>query len=107
MRIFLVCSVLLAMSLPLSALAADLDKGKAVYDSSCAMCHNAGIAGSPKLDDKAAWKSRLAKGEAVLIENSIKGFKGNSGFMPAKGGKTSLSDDDVTNAVHYIISKVK
>ena len=71
------------------------------------MCHNAGIAGSPKIDDKAAWKPRLAKGEAVLIENSIKGFKGNSGFMPAKGGKTSLSDEEVTNAVHYIISKVK
>ena len=107
MRIFLICSILLAMSLPLSALAADLEKGKAVYDSSCAMCHNAGIAGSPKLDDKAAWESRLAQGEAVLIEHSIKGFKGSKGFMPAKGGRSSLTDEEVTNAVHYILSEVK
>ena len=107
MRIVLTLLTLVLFCMPFTTFAADLEKGKAVYESSCAMCHKAGIAGSPKLDDKVAWKDRLAQGEAVLIEHSIKGFKGSKGFMPAKGGKTSLSDEDVANAVHYMISQVQ
>ena len=89
------------------ALAANLDNGKAVYDKNCAMCHNSGIAGSPKMDDKAAWKDRLAQGEEVLVEHSIKGYRGSKGYMPPKGGKSSLTDAEVTDAVMYMISVVK
>lgn len=81
--------------------------GKATYDTTCAACHTAGVAGAPKLGDKAAWKDRIAKGEAALTGNAIKGFQGKSGFMPPKGGSAALKDDEVKAAVQYMVEKSK
>lgn len=81
--------------------------GKSVYDSSCLACHTTGVAGSPKLGDKEAWAQRIEKGVDKLVENAIKGFKGDTGFMPAKGGNARLSDDEVRQAVEYIVQSLK
>lgn len=83
------------------------DKGEATYTATCATCHTAGIAGAPKLGDKAAWKDRIAKGEATLATHAIKGFQGKAGFMPPKGGNAALKDEDVTAAVKYMMEKSK
>ena len=90
-----------------TANAAGEDKGKAVHDQSCAACHAAGVAGAPKTGDKAAWKDRIAKGNATLYDHAIKGFQGKSGVMPPKGGNMSLADADVKAAVDYMASKAK
>ncbi len=83
------------------------DKGKAIYDASCAACHGAGVAGAPKLGDKADWGPRIAQGNDKLYANSLKGYQGKKGMMPAKGGNASLKDDDVKAAVDYMVSKSK
>lgn len=83
------------------------DKGEATYNATCATCHTAGVAGAPKLGDKAAWKDRIAKGDAAMTANAIKGFQGKSGFMPPKGGNAALSDADVKAAVDYMVKKSK
>jgi cytochrome c5 len=80
--------------------------GKNVYNNACVACHGAGIAGAPKLGDKAVWAPRLAQGTAVLYEHAIKGFQGKAGFMPAKGGSTA-PDADVKAAVDFMIASVK
>lgn len=90
-----------------TANAAGVDKGKSVYDSTCAACHGTGVAGAPKVGDKAAWKARVAQGNAKLYEHAIKGFQGKTGFMPAKGGNTSLPDADVKAAVDHMLSLSK
>lgn len=90
-----------------AANAASADKGKSVYDSSCAACHTAGVAGAPKLGDKAEWAPRIAQGNATLYEHAIKGYQGKKGFMPAKGGNAALPDADVKAAVDYMVSKAK
>ncbi|MES2757999.1 MAG: c-type cytochrome [Pseudomonadota bacterium] len=82
------------------------DTGKNVYNASCVACHGAGIAGAPKLADKAAWAPRIKQGDAVLYEHAIKGFQGKAGMMPPKGGSTA-SDDDVKAAVDYMVSASK
>lgn len=87
-----------------NAAAAD---GKATYDSACAACHAAGVAGAPKLGDKAAWKDRIAQGNDTLYGHAIKGFQGKKGFMPAKGGNAALKDDAVKAAVDFMVSKSK
>jgi cytochrome c5 len=78
--------------------------GKGTYDTACFACHAVGAAGSPKFGDKAAWAPRIAKGLDVLKQHAIEGFKGETGFMPAKGGRADLSDADVHAAVEYMTS---
>ncbi len=95
---------IIAIALPVSAAYAD---GKATYDSACQACHAAGVAGAPKVGDVAAWKDRIAQGMDTLVEHSIKGFQGKAGMMPAKGGFTNLSDDDVKAAVAYMVENSK
>ncbi len=90
-----------------AAHAAAADKGKATYDASCAACHGAGVAGAPKLGDKADWSPRIAQGNDKLYAHSLKGFQGKKGMMPAKGGNAGLKDDDVKAAVDYMVSKSK
>lgn len=90
-----------------AAHAADADKGKATYDASCGVCHTAGVAGAPKLGDKADWSPRIAQGNAKLYDHAIKGYQGKKGMMPAKGGNASLKDDAVKASVDYMVSKSK
>lgn len=80
--------------------------GKKVYDAACAACHGTGVAGAPKLGDKAAWAPRIKQGSATLYDHAIKGFQGKAGVMPAKGG-SSASDDEVKAAVDYMASAAK
>lgn len=90
-----------------AANAASADKGKSVYDTTCFACHGAGVAGAPKLGDKAEWGPRIAQGKDKLYEHAIKGFQGKKGFMPAKGGNAALPDADVKAAVDYMVTKAK
>ena len=81
---------------------ASADTGKTLYNSACVACHGAGIAGAPKIGDKAAWTTRIAQGNATLYEHAIKGFQGKTGVMPPKGGSTA-PDADVKAAVDYMV----
>jgi cytochrome c5 len=74
------------------------DAGKKLYEAACQACHTPGIAGAPKLGDKAAWADRIKQGNNVLYEHAIKGFQGKTGVMPPKGGSTA-SDAEVKAAV--------
>lgn len=83
--------------------AAPADKGKATYDAVCTTCHNMGVAGAPKTGDKGQWEARIAQGKDTLYASALKG----KGVMPAKGGRTDISDDDVKAAVDYLVAQVK
>jgi len=86
------------------AVAAEDLPGETVYNQACVACHGAGIAGAPKLGDKAAWGPRIAQGADTLHKHAIEGFQGKAGLMPPKGGRTDLSDQSVINAVDYIVA---
>ncbi|WP_332816186.1 c-type cytochrome [Ramlibacter sp.] len=85
-----------------AAPAAAAGNGEAVYKQACVVCHAAGVAGAPKLGDKAAWAPRLAQGMDTLMQSAIKG----KGAMPPRGG-SSASDADLRAAVEYMVSSVK
>jgi len=76
--------------------------GKSVYGKTCAMCHAAGVAGAPKPGDKADWAPRIAQGKDILYKHAMEGFTGSKGVMPARGGSTTLTDDEVKAAVDYM-----
>ena len=72
--------------------------GKEVYDSVCMSCHTSGAAGAPMIGNKSQWSDRLAQGKEKLYLSAINGI----GIMPAKGGISSLSDEEVNAAVDYL-----
>jgi cytochrome c5 len=84
------------------AAAAKADAAPALYSQVCSVCHAAGVAGAPKLGDKAAWAPRLAPGVDGLTASAIKG----KGAMPPKGGSTA-SDADIKTAVAYMVAAAK
>jgi cytochrome c5 len=96
-----------AAATPAPAGAAPATDGKKVFDGNCVACHGAGIAGAPKLGDKAAWAPRIAQGVNTLYSHAIGGFTGKGGVMPPKGGNGTLSDADVKAAVDYMVSAAK
>ena len=76
--------------------------GQQVFAQVCKTCHEAGIAGAPKIGDKSLWGPRIAEGEKTLVQHAIDGYQGKSGVMPPKGGNPSLTDDEVHRAVVYM-----
>ena len=92
-----------ADAVPAQAGGGDLAAGAKVYKATCAVCHNAGVAGAPKLGDAAAWKPRLAQGFDVLVKHSIDGIRA----MPPRGGNARLTDDELRDAVAYMVDAVQ
>ncbi|MBD3897895.1 cytochrome c5 family protein [Halomonas sp. ML-15] len=76
--------------------------GEAVYGRVCAACHDSGAAGAPMMDDADAWAERLDQGIETLYEHAISGI----GAMPARGGDSSLSDEEVMASTNYLIESV-
>ncbi len=74
------------------------------YNMSCATCHNAGVAGAPKMGDTAAWESRITKGMDALYDSVIYGMPP---AMPQKGMCFSCSDDDLKALVDYMVDSVR
>jgi cytochrome c5 len=79
--------------------------GEQVYAQICKTCHEAGLAGAPKIGDKTAWQPRVAQGEKTLVQHAVAGFQGKSGVMPPKGGNADLTDDEVHRAVVYLANQ--
>lgn len=77
--------------------------GKKIYDATCGVCHNSGVAGAPKLGDKAGWSARVAAGMDTLVAHSINGIRA----MPPRGGNPKLSDAEVRAAVEYMVAAVQ
>lgn len=75
-------------------------KGKPVYAKSCGGCHDSGLIGSPKPGDTHAWDKIKEQGVNTVYEHAIKGFNA----MPPKGGDIGLSDEDVKEAVDYMMN---
>lgn len=81
--------------------------GAQIFSQTCAACHMAGIAGAPKVGDKAQWQSRIAKGVDTLYGSALNGVQGQQAVMPAKGGNASLSELEVKAAVDYMVAQVR
>lgn len=79
--------------------------GEMIYNNVCAACHGTGAGGAPKLEAD-AWAGRLDKGAEAVLANAINGYTGEAGMMPAKGGRTDLTDEQVEAAVEFMTSSL-
>lgn len=75
-------------------------RGAEVVKTTCKVCHAQGINGAPILGNARMWQSRLAQGQAVLVQHATEGY----GLMPAKGGNDALSEADIDAAVEHMLS---
>jgi cytochrome c5 len=101
-------SVIAAAGLALvAATTVQANDGQAVYNSACFACHTTGVAGAPKIGDKANWAPRIAQGIDLLYKHSLEGYQGKAGYMPPKGGFAHLSDAHVKLAVDYMVKSAQ
>lgn len=77
--------------------------GEEVYSAACGSCHDSGAAGAPKLGNTGDWASRFEQDTETLYEHAINGYNA----MPAKGGCSDCSDQEVKNAVDYIMAETE
>ena len=92
-------AVIEAVSLSAAAAA-----GEAVYRQACQACHGAGLAGAPAQGDRDDWAGRLdSRGLEMLVANALTGFAGDTGVMPPRGGHMQLSDEQVADAVRFML----
>ncbi len=73
------------------------------YESICKICHATGMANAPQLADQQDWTERLKQGKEAIYANALNGLNG----MPAKGGRSDLSDDSVKAVVDYMLSTLE
>lgn len=76
--------------------------GEKIYISNCKVCHAQGINGAPILGNQKMWSKRLHQEIEVLIKHAEEGY----GLMPAKGGNSELTNEDISVAVRYMIQKL-
>lgn len=77
--------------------------GKDLYEKTCKTCHAAGVAGAPKLGDKAAWAPRIKTGKEALYTSVIKG----KNAMPPKGTAMTATDAEIKKTVDYMVDQSK
>lgn len=81
--------------------------GPQVFNEACIACHGSGIGGAPVLTDADNWAGRTAQGIDVLYQHALEGYTGSSGYMPPKGARLDLSDQEVKDAVDYMVSELQ
>lgn len=77
-------------------------KGHDIYNENCAVCHNDGKFGAPKIGDKNAWKPLLEKGLDKLVDNTLK-----LDHHPNNGGCFRCTHSEIVESVKYMVQESK
>jgi cytochrome c5 len=71
-----------------------------VYKKECASCHDAGTDNAPRIGVQEAWIASIAMGIDVLARDTAKGPPAHPDIRNRK-----LSNDQITNAIEYIMQQ--
>ena len=82
---------------------AEARPGDEVYAAACQACHATGAADAPRTGEPDDWGDRLDADMDELYANAIDGI----GAMPAKGGCTDCSEEEIRNAVDYMMEETR
>ena len=77
--------------------------GEEVYNQFCTACHSTGLSGAPKLGALDEWQPRIDKGMDELMVTTLNGINA----MPPKGTCMNCSDDELADAVTYMLDSVR
>ncbi len=51
------------------------------------------------------WAPRIAQGREIIDAHVLEGYQGADGYMPPKGGRIDLSDEEIIAAVDYMLEQ--
>ncbi len=74
----------------------------AIYAQFCGTCHEAGVAGAPRMVAD-AWEERIEKGMDVLYASTINGL----GAMPPGGTCFDCSEEELKKTVDWMVEAVQ
>ena len=77
--------------------------GEEVYNQYCFACHTTGVSDAPRLGNSDDWQPRLSKGIDELMATTLNGLNA----MPAKGTCMGCSDEELAEAVDYMVDSVR
>lgn len=77
--------------------------GLQTYTKYCASCHNAGVADAPKLGEADEWDWRVKQGREALLQSTLDGIPPG---MPKKGLCMSCSDEQLSDAIDYMLEAI-
>ena len=75
--------------------------GESIVKTTCATCHQAGVANAPKIGDAKAWAPPIQQGLKNMLATAIKG----KGAMPPRGGDASLTDEELARAIVFMANQ--
>lgn len=75
--------------------------GRLVYAENCASCHDTGVANAPKIGDRENWSRHAEHGTHHLMHAVLEG----KGTMPPRGGNPELSDNEIEEAINFILDQ--
>jgi len=77
--------------------------GKEIYASVCASCHDTGVSGSPRIDDKNAWHPRLDTVKKAILQNLLI----PEGSRHPLAGEILLSEAEILASINYMLNRLK
>ncbi|EGV35387.1 c-type cytochrome [Neisseria weaveri] len=77
--------------------------GEQIFNKVCIQCHASDsiVANAPRLTNNGDWAPRIAQGFDTLFKHALEGFN----TMPAKGGASDLTDDELKRAIVYMTNQ--
>ena len=82
----------------------NIDNGKRVFNQSCITCHLYGTGGATMLRDTDSWEILLSeKTMEEIYLNVLNGYIGDKGPMPEKGSCIRCTEEDLLDAIEYIL----
>ena len=89
-----------------SRLAGDPEAGRKIFQAFCAVCHaevpQIDVA-APRIRDRKAWRRLTGQGRAAMLMVTLHG----AGAMPARGGCFECTDQQIDQAIDYIVKNSK
>lgn len=83
----------------------NLENGEMIYLDDCVLCHEGAIEGAHRLDQTDRWQESANKGFDQLVYNTVHGYQGKYGELPVMGMCSQCSDQDIQDAVAYMLVK--
>ncbi len=98
-------TTLMAGLVSIAVFASDADRGKVIYNTTCAVCHGIdGTGDMPGVSDLTKEGGGLHQDDKVLLSRMLNGYQapGSGMVMPPRCGNPALTESDLNDVLKYM-----